>query len=59
MWFYCLGNTKLHVSSNDNEVGLLLTQKEGKAIPVTGRGGPYGCQTLRLAFSRQSAHRLQ
>jgi hypothetical protein len=21
---------------------------EGKAIPVTGRGGPYGCETSRL-----------
>jgi hypothetical protein len=23
-------------------------QKEGKAIPVTGRGVPYGCDTSRL-----------
>jgi hypothetical protein len=23
-------------------------QNEGKAIPVTGRGGPYGCETSRL-----------
>jgi hypothetical protein len=23
-------------------------KKEGKAIPVTGRGGPYGCETSRL-----------
>jgi hypothetical protein len=22
--------------------------KQGKAIPVTGREGPYGCETLRL-----------
>jgi hypothetical protein len=22
--------------------------KKGKAIPVTGREGPYGCETLRL-----------
>jgi hypothetical protein len=26
------------------------TQKQkGKAIPVTGRGGPYGCETSRLS----------
>jgi hypothetical protein len=24
------------------------TQKEGKAIPVTGHGGPQGCEMLRL-----------
>jgi hypothetical protein len=32
---------------------------KGKAIPVTGRGGPYGCETSRLPllfFSRRSAH---
>jgi hypothetical protein len=23
-------------------------EEESKAIPVTGRGGPYGCETLRL-----------
>jgi hypothetical protein len=23
-------------------------KKKGKAIPVTGRGGPQGCETLRL-----------
>jgi hypothetical protein len=22
--------------------------KKGKALPVTGRGGPYGCERLRL-----------
>jgi hypothetical protein len=31
---------------------------KGKAIPVTGRGGPYGCETSKLPhFYRQSAHR--
>jgi hypothetical protein len=31
--------------------------KVGKGIPVTGRGGPQGCETSRIpAFSRQSAH---
>jgi hypothetical protein len=30
-----------------------------KVIPVTGRGGPWGCETSRLPhFSRQSAHSL-
>jgi hypothetical protein len=28
-----------------------------KAIPVTGREGPEGCETSRLTVSRQSAHR--
>jgi hypothetical protein len=23
-------------------------KKKGKAIPLTGRGGPYGCETSRL-----------
>jgi hypothetical protein len=33
-------------------------KNKGKAVPVTGRGGPYGCETSRLQiFSRQSAHR--
>jgi hypothetical protein len=27
---------------------LLVTVKKGKAIPVTGRGGLYGCETLKL-----------
>jgi hypothetical protein len=31
---------------------------KAKAIPVTGRGGLYGCETSRLPhFSRQSPHR--
>jgi hypothetical protein len=25
-----------------------VTIKEGKAIPLTGRGGPYGCKTSRF-----------
>jgi hypothetical protein len=25
-----------------------LVTKKGKAIPVTGREGPYGCETSRL-----------
>jgi hypothetical protein len=25
-----------------------LLHKEGKTIPVTGRGGPWGCKTLKL-----------
>jgi predicted nucleic acid binding AN1-type Zn finger protein len=34
------------------------TVKQGKAIPVTDRGGPQGCETSRLPyFSRQSAHK--
>jgi hypothetical protein len=24
--------------------------KKGKAIPVTGHGGPYGCETLRVPY---------
>jgi hypothetical protein len=33
---------------------------KGKAIPVTGRGGPESCETSRLPqFSRQSAHRCR
>jgi hypothetical protein len=27
---------------------LLMKIKTGKATPVTGRGGPYGCETSRL-----------
>jgi hypothetical protein len=26
----------------------ILTQRKGKAVPVTGRGGPQGCETSRL-----------
>jgi hypothetical protein len=25
-----------------------ILQRKGKAIPVTGRGGPQGCETSRL-----------
>jgi hypothetical protein len=25
-------------------------KKKGKVIPVTGRGGPQGCERLRLSF---------
>jgi hypothetical protein len=36
----------------------VFTSYKGKAIPVTGRGGPWGCETSRLPyFSRQPAHR--
>jgi hypothetical protein len=28
--------------------GIHLKHKKGKAIPVTGREGPYGCETSRL-----------
>jgi hypothetical protein len=32
-------------------------QAKGKAIPVTGRAGPYGCETSRLPhFSRKSTY---
>jgi hypothetical protein len=38
------------------------TKEKGKAIPVTGRGGPYGCDTSRLpvfyTVSSQMAVRL-
>jgi hypothetical protein len=27
-----------------------LSRTEGKVIPVTGRGGPYSCETLRLTY---------
>jgi hypothetical protein len=27
---------------------ILLRTKKGKAIPVTGSGGPYGCERSRL-----------
>jgi hypothetical protein len=27
---------------------LILGHKKGEAFPVTGRGGPYGCETSRL-----------
>jgi hypothetical protein len=27
---------------------IILNDKKGKAIPVTRRGGPYGCETSRL-----------
>jgi hypothetical protein len=27
-----------------------LWRKRGKAIPVTGRGGPQGCETSRLPY---------
>jgi hypothetical protein len=31
--------------------------RKGKAMPVRGHGGPYGCEVLRLPhFSRQVAH---
>jgi hypothetical protein len=26
-----------------------VKEKKGKAIPVTGRGGPYGCEISRLS----------
>jgi hypothetical protein len=26
------------------------TNDKGKAIPVTGRGGPYGCEMLRFSY---------
>jgi hypothetical protein len=29
---------------------MLLQKKKGKAIPVTGRGGPWGCETSRLQY---------
>jgi hypothetical protein len=33
-------------------------KKRDKAIPVTGPGGPYGCETSRFpTFSGKSAHR--
>jgi hypothetical protein len=25
-----------------------VSKRNGKAIPVTGRGGPYGCETSRI-----------
>jgi hypothetical protein len=33
-----------------------MVKGKGKAIPVTGRGGPYGCETLR--FSHFLGNRL-
>jgi hypothetical protein len=29
---------------------LILVLKKGKAIPATGRGGPYGCETSRFTY---------
>jgi hypothetical protein len=33
---------------NVNFPGQWIRDKKGKAITVTGRGGPYGCETSRL-----------
>jgi hypothetical protein len=30
------------------KLAFLTLSHKGKAIPVTGRGGPYGCETSRL-----------
>jgi hypothetical protein len=33
---------------NANEISAALVREKGKAIPVTGREGPYGFETSRL-----------
>jgi hypothetical protein len=32
----------------DGEWNMHKITKEGKAIPVAGRGGPYGCESSRI-----------
>jgi hypothetical protein len=33
-----------------HDMRVKLKGKKGKVIPVTGCGGPYGCERLRLIF---------
>jgi hypothetical protein len=40
--------TNLKICRNDREISIDISTGDigkGKAIPVTGRGGPYGCET--------------
>jgi hypothetical protein len=44
-----LGRTvQLSRTGHRNRPHLSQSTSESKAIPVTGRGGPYGCETSRL-----------
>jgi hypothetical protein len=45
-----LCNPEIHYPAQNNfTLGLgQMTPKKGKAIPVTGRGGAFGCETSRL-----------
>jgi hypothetical protein len=56
-------NLGLEQQLDDNDWFSLIAPRDCwdcKVIPVTGRGGPQGCETSRLPiFSRQSAHRWQ
>jgi hypothetical protein len=33
--------------------------RKSKTIPVTGRGGSWGCETSKIPLSRHSAHKWQ
>jgi hypothetical protein len=51
-------STRRPLHSLDWNTTIWSGKGKGKAIPATGCGGPYGCETSRLShFLRQSAHR--
>jgi hypothetical protein len=55
VYMYVFGNGNVSAGSSVrlNTVkseSLFIMHSEGKAIPVTGRGGPQGCETSRLHF---------
>jgi hypothetical protein len=46
--YFCLNNTRYHQRNTDLVTSIGPKKGRGKAIPVTGRGGPQGCMTSRL-----------
>jgi hypothetical protein len=51
-------STKQNHNLRELHQGQVTSIKNSKAIPVTGRGGPYVCEKSRLTlFYRESAHR--
>jgi hypothetical protein len=40
----------LAVEREDLQMPTLFKLVKGEVIPVAGRGGPYGCETLRLPY---------
>jgi hypothetical protein len=43
-----------HICRN---MGRIIKKKKGNPIPVTGCGGPWGCDAEASTFSRQPIHR--
>jgi hypothetical protein len=39
-----------YCEKNKEHINTFLALKQVKAIPVRGRGGPLGCETLRLPY---------